>query len=266
MNARPAEMKQVFLILTAAGLGLILAGRVQANAEVYERSLPSVAMIVKFVGRQPRANGTGVVVDAKHRLLLTNYHVVRGGEEFLVVFPAYDNRTVVAESAYYAVNLIRLGIKGKVIAHDSKRDLAVIQLRQMPVGVRPVMLAESSPRPGDTLHAIGNSGFPQPALWRYLKGEVRQVYFARYQTEVTGGTDIEVQARVVETQMPSNPGDSGGPVLNDRGELAAITQGVNSALRLVSVSIDVSEVRAFLGTVPGYSPASDTSLAALPSQ
>ena len=52
----------------------------------------------------------------------------------------------------------------------------------------------------------------------------------------------------METQAPINSGDSGGPVLNSKGELVAIAQAIAPNARLVSYSVDISEVRTFLAS------------------
>src|SRR5205085_2359511 len=51
---------------------------------------------------------------------------------------------------------------------------------------------------------------------------------------------------VLETTSPINSGDSGGPVVNKSGELVAISQSLSPSARLVTYSVDISEVRAFL--------------------
>jgi tetratricopeptide (TPR) repeat protein len=50
----------------------------------------------------------------------------------------------------------------------------------------------------------------------------------------------------VLTEAPTNHGDSGGPVVNDAGELVGVTQGCKPNVSLQNFAIDVSEVRAFL--------------------
>jgi S1-C subfamily serine protease len=121
--------------------------------------------------------------------------------------------------------------------------LALIELDQVPEDARALRLAPQSPKPGQRVHSIGNPG-ASDALWLYTQGTVRQVYLRSF---VIDG-QLEVRARVVETQSPINPGDSGGPVVNDQGELVAIVESAYGAqpgkdIRLISTFIDVSEVK-----------------------
>src|SRR5262249_40828826 len=55
-----------------------------------------------------------------------------------------------------------------------------------------------------------------------------------------------IEASVILTPMPINPGDSGGPVVNDDGELVGGVSGWLTEVRQVSYCIDVKEVRAFV--------------------
>jgi S1-C subfamily serine protease len=104
-------------------------------------------------------------------------------------------------------------------------------------------LALESAKPGQCVHSIGNPS-SSDALWVYTRGEVRQVYHRTFRVD----GNFTIRARVVETQSPVNEGDSGGPVVNDRGELVAVVQSTfnTNKVHLISVFIDVSEVRLLL--------------------
>jgi S1-C subfamily serine protease len=60
---------------------------------------------------------------------------------------------------------------------------------------------------------------------------------------VGSGQQFTINCRIVETDSPINPGDSGGPVVNDRGEVIAVVSGWDTRVRNVTWTIDVSEVR-----------------------
>ena len=89
-------------------------------------------------------------------------------------------------------------------------------------------------------------------LWVYSSGTVRQIY-QRNQT-LPGFKNLTVKRfQCVETQSPLNPGDSGGPVVNDSGELIAVNDSITVSdkgnVSLRSFAIDVHEVRDFLEEV-----------------
>ncbi len=134
----------------------------------------------------------------------------------------------------------KLGIRGRVLGIDRKRDLALVELDRLPKGVKAIDLASEAIGPGAIVQSIGNSGSSE-ALWVFTSGTVRSVYQKQFRTGA-GEHDF----RVVETQSPINPGDSGGPVVNSSGELIGIAQSISPKARLVSYNVDVSEVKTFL--------------------
>jgi S1-C subfamily serine protease len=248
MTRLPINLKQAFASMAVLTLALFHARLSNADPQVYERTLRSTAWIVSPLAKENISFGTGFIADVKRKWIVTNYHVVEDRKKTVVFFPVYRSDRVVSEPKHYMDNIDKLGIAGTVIAVDKKRDLALIEVKSLPSGVFDVSLAARSPKPGETVHTIGSSGLKDGALWRYSKGEVRQVYATHFKARASEGTSLEIDARVVETQVPTNSGDSGGPVVNDKGELVAVTQSNDVKQRLVSYSIDVGELRSFLRT------------------
>jgi serine protease Do len=228
---------QVAVYAAVALLGL--AARANADSTVYKQTLASTTWVVAKT-ELGLSRGSGVLVDAERRLVLTNYHVTLDAREALVFFPYEKDGATVAERDFYVRNAAKLGIKGKVIAVDRKRDLALILLKSVEEGTPAVKLAETSPSPGDTVHSLGNPGV-SGALWAYASGNVRSVYKKKFRTGVG-----EHEFRVVETDSAINSGDSGGPVVNSNGELVAITQSISTKASLLSFSVDITEVKEFL--------------------
>jgi tetratricopeptide (TPR) repeat protein len=218
----------------------VTQSRAEGTAEeVYARTLRGTALVIT-----PTGSGSGWVIDLEKRLLVTNDHVVGAHEKVEVIFPAYDKGgRPVAEKDYYRKQARRY--LGDVIDSDGPRDLAVIRLReQPPEGVTAVKVAEREPRPGDRVHSIGNPG-ASDALWVYSAGTVRQVY----RKEWRYATGPARAGRIVETQSAINPGDSGGPVVNDAGELVAVVAGKLPEASLVSWFIAAAEVKEYVEEV-----------------
>jgi HEAT repeat protein len=199
------------------------------------------------------SSGSGSLVDRDNRLVLTNYHVVmshlKDRGRALAFFPMYDKGQEVVEKEKY-IKLVRRneGIAWHVVKYEPKKDLALIQLSGVPDGVKPIRIASRSPVSGDRVHSMGNPG-ASGSLWVYTQGSVRNVYHFEFPT---GGGDpkdaFNVSAQVVETDSPTNPGDSGGPMVNNRKELIAVTQSLRPGARAISLFIDASEVREFLAS------------------
>ena len=223
-----------------------VAAQDDSGTKVYKRVVRSVVWV-----HSPRsgglAQGSGTLIDKDRRLVLTNYHVVEDENRARVFFPAFRSGQIISEKSYYTDRIKQLAITGRVLARDKQADLSLVQINSVPEGVEAVPLAAGSPEPGQTVHAIGNAG-ASDALWGYVPGKVRQVYRKKWRVRLDGRT-LTFEARVVETDSPTNPGDSGGPLVNDRGELVGVTQGgvQPGKANLVSTFIDVSEVRQLLG-------------------
>ncbi len=210
-----------------------------AEKSIYERLLESTVWVVCPLPDGSAAMGTGSLVDRERRLILTNYHVVDEGDTITVFFPAFDDGELMVKRRYYFRHAEQY--EGQLVQHDRRRDLALLQLEDVPDEVKAVPLAPRSAKPSEAVHTVGNPGESEP-LWVYTPGTVRQVYDGELKTE--GGP--KVRARIVDTASAINPGDSGGPVVNWDGALVAVNQSHSIDARLISHCIDISEIRSFI--------------------
>ncbi|MBX9623951.1 MAG: trypsin-like peptidase domain-containing protein, partial [Gemmataceae bacterium] len=183
--------------------------------------------------------------DKGRRLVLTNYHVVGNVKDATVFFPAFDGKKVVPERRYYLDRARALGIPGEVVEVDKAADLALVRIDRVPEGAAELPLAADSPDPGQTVHSVGNPG-RSGALWVYTPGKVRQVYAKKWRAKLDDRHVHEFEARVVETDSPTNPGDSGGPLVDDAGRLVGVTEGGAIDAQSLSTFVDLSEVKRLL--------------------
>src|SRR4051812_47379288 len=219
----------LFAALTALWLAPVAAAQpkadppkadpVDAGASVYQKVVRSTVWVHSDRGGGRQAQGSGSLVDKGRRLVLTNYHVVGDVKNATVFFPQYEGKKVVPDRKAY-----RTGIPGEVVEIDKQADLALIRIDRVPDGVPELPLAKDTPDPGQSVHSIGNPG-KSGALWVYTPGKVRQVYSKKWKAQLDEKTVITFEAKVIETDSPTNPGDSGGPLVNDKGELVGVTQG-----------------------------------------
>ncbi len=229
MNASIITRARLTLCLMAT---LSLTGIMNANENVYDSAILSTAYIE---APQSGASGSGVLIDKEQRLVVTNEHVVAGSQQVAVFFPVIDKNRVIADKTWYGSHVDEIAIMATVISVDRERDIALLQLESVPDHVRAIEVGDSA-RPGQIVHSIGNPG-SSDALWVYTNGHVRANYFK----------DLgDNRMQVVETQSPINPGDSGGPMLNDEGQLVGISQSYMPNDRLVSNGVDISEISDFV--------------------
>src|SRR5262245_49043694 len=80
----------------------------RANPDVYKKVLPGTAWVVAdgddFLAGRSFNSGSGVVIDAERRLVVTNYHVVEERNEVLVFFPSTQGKQTQSDPQYYHKN------------------------------------------------------------------------------------------------------------------------------------------------------------------
>jgi HEAT repeat protein len=218
-----------------------------SGSDVYKHALSSVAWILN-----PRGSmGTGTLIDEKNRLVLTNYHVVFGGQNqrFRMHFAVYHEKN--GELVVERDKFVRLAYNdqpnwGHVVDMEPSKDLALIRIDFVPKNIHALPVAKLGVMPGQKVYSIGNAGVVGGSLWGYFSGEVRQVVHKTFMTGGGGIPPFEVNARMVEATSPSNPGDSGGPLVNERGELIGVTQGGLASRQNMNHFIDGSEATQFI--------------------
>ena len=155
--------------------------------ELVEELQPSVVSIVLDDGE-----GSGVIVDDD--TIVTNAHVVGGASEVQVVLAS--GRRVGAE----------------VEAVDVRTDLAVLSLpgEDLPGAT----FADELPRVGELAIAIGNPlGFEQTVTAGIVSGLHRAI-------PSSGQTPALID--LIQTDAPISPGNSGGALVNGRGEVIGV--------------------------------------------
>ena len=181
------------------------------NIRVYKSASPAVVSIQSRSG-----NGSGSIIDAKG-LVLTNAHVVRGSNVVNVTLS--DKRQ----------------FRGVVIASSRNPDLAVIRLEDVNVKLPTLSIASSnSIQVGQRAFAIGNP-------------------FGRFAGTLTTGiiSRIDRDRNFLQTDAALNPGNSGGPLLNTRGELVGVNTAIftaNSASSGIGLAIEADTVKKFIAS------------------
>ncbi len=146
--------------------------------------------------RRSQALGSGVIVDAEQGLVLTNAHVIDKADEITVRLN--DGRE----------------FKAELIGSDPGADIAVIKIEANKLVA--IKMADSEKiRVGDFVVAIGNPfGLSETVTSGIISGLGRS------------GLGIEGYEDFIQTDAAINVGNSGGALVNLRGELI----GVNTAI------------------------------------
>ncbi len=147
--------------------------------------------------------GSGVVVDEEGHVL-TNSHVVDGARSVSVSLA--DGRLFEAE----------------VVGQDETTDLAVVRLLEPPADLAPATLGTSADLAvGQAVLAIGNPlGLDSTATTGIISALDRPV--------VTQSRTESVVTNAIQVDAAVNPGNSGGPLFDSRGEVIGITSSIAS--------------------------------------
>ena len=166
----------------------------------------------KGTEKQEIGGGTGFIIS-QDGLILTNKHVILEEGAGYTVF-TNDGRKFSA----------------KVLARDPFQDLAIIKIEQNKMEPFPIVKLGDSDnlKSGQTVIAIGNAlgEFRNTVSTGVVSGLGRKI-------TASGGDFVETLEDVIQTDAAINKGNSGGPLLNLKGEVI----GINTAMVIGAQSI-----------------------------
>ena len=170
-----------------------LEGDILTPQENYAKNLPSVVFIQTY-GDEMIGTGTGVVLT-EDGYIITNAHVVAGGYHAEVVL---SDETV---------------LDAELVGWSADEDLAVLKVDA--TGLTPVVFGDSDLlQVGDSAYAMGNP----------LGEEYRSTFTDGIISALDRYVNVDdVYMSLIQTTTPINFGNSGGALLNDRGQLVGIT-------------------------------------------
>lgn len=173
----------------------IMPSVVSVDQRVREHDLFSDREFVETAG-----SGSGVIIS-QSGLILTNNHVVAGGD--ILVVRTGDNRT----------------FQAKVVGTDPTADLAVIKINA--TNLVPAELGDSDKlQVGQWVLAVGNPlGYSNTVSAGVVSSLKRTL-------PVPGETGVALLMDAIQTDAAINPGNSGGALANTQGQLV----GINSAI------------------------------------
>jgi S1-C subfamily serine protease len=216
-------MRKTTMHKTRPALALVLAAALslaaqtaltpdeQNTIEVVKKNKNSVVFVTNiglvrdfFWGseeKMPRGSGSGLVWDDKGHIV-TNFHVIEEGVEFVVTLPNQEQRNA------------------KLVGKEETKDIAVLKIQGTTNGLFPVTVGASRDlQVGQKVIAIGNPfGFD----YTVTKGIVSALG-----RKMVGAGDVTIRD-MIQTDASINPGNSGGPLLNSAGELIGMNTMIYS--------------------------------------
>lgn len=214
--------------------------------------------LATLIVRDESGWGSGALISADG-WFLTNYHVValQAQEAALTGRPAVLD--VIIPQMINGTLKDRAPVKATLYRADPARDLALLKLNRLPVGVEamPHFRLAAQVSDGEDCIVIGSQGMG-PA-WMPRGGEVAQKFrFPDDLSEVVTGFrasgNIIDRGRmtVIASTVSVSWGDSGGPLLNSRGELIGITYAspLNASRGSIGWHVALEHLRGFISNRP----------------
>ncbi len=163
--------------------------------------------------RKTRSLGSGVVVDAGRGYVLSNHHVIEDSQQIIVTFK--DGRQ----------------LEARLIGSDPRTDVAVLQISADNLTAVPISDSDRL-RVGDFAIAIGNPfGLGQTVTSGIVSA------LGRSGLGLRGEDNRQNYEEFIQTDAAINIGNSGGALVNLRGELIGINTAILSPNRGGSVGI-----------------------------
>lgn len=193
----------------------------EAVSGVAGRVAPAVVFIEVHHRRRRRGRrsgqGSGFVV-APDGFVLTNSHVVRGASEVRVSL--LDGQQ----------------LRARVVGEDRATDLALLRVHA--TGLPYVDLSTVEPLPGQLAVAIGNPlGFQHTVSAGVVSGLGRTL----------PGRDGLLLDEVLQHTAPINPGSSGGPLVDTRGQVLGVNTAVIPYSQGIGFAVSAETARWVLG-------------------
>jgi len=152
-------------------------------------------------------SGSGFFITPN--VVVTSNHVIRGASRIEIV---YNNE---------------IQLTGVVIGSDEASDLALLRVSGLEDIVSPLVLANSgSVRQGSRVYAIG---FPLPLVMGMQPKLSEGI--------ISSTAGLLGDLRMYQISTPVQPGNSGGPLLNDRAEVVGVVTGSLNAANMMKEGI-----------------------------
>jgi len=162
--------------------------------------------ISRRASEDPAGYGSGCYIrtdeDGQGGYLLTNYHVVQNGDLFTALW---------LDGTEMALSLV---------GYDDGTDIAVLKFEDTaPEDARPIPMGDSDAlQIGELAICIGNPGAGENTLF----GTVTAGIISGLERQDINADNFTRSVSVIQTDAPINTGNSGGALLNAKGELVGI--------------------------------------------
>ncbi|MGZ8942190.1 MAG: trypsin-like peptidase domain-containing protein [Methylobacter sp.] len=169
-----------------------------------------VLRIINVQGEKSRASGTGFLIN-NEGYLVTNHHVVKDADRLIILDGGLEKQNIKFASVVWV---------------SPHYDLAVIQAKDLQTNRHPLTLSSPESSGLDKGDEVWKFGFPGGSDVGALEGVSIQVKIDSGKVRVIENRIMDSQSgdsySIVEHGATVNPGDSGGPLTNQCGNVIAV--------------------------------------------
>lgn len=216
--------------------------QILTEQEISEKILPSIVCIQNYqtsssqfffnpwqddTSLSPAGEGSGIIIS-EDGYIITNAHVINGADSLKVV--SYDGSTYEA----------------KLIGSDNVTDLAVIKIEATGLTVAEFGLS-SDLKVGDKVIAAGNPGGMEFGF------SITVGYVSALNRSITS-TDTGYTMNCIQTDAAVNPGNSGGALVNQYGQVVGIVSSkiVATSYEGLSFAIPSDDAQSIVSDLKAY--------------
>ncbi|MBP3554625.1 MAG: trypsin-like peptidase domain-containing protein, partial [Clostridia bacterium] len=188
--------------------------KVFTSKEIFDLINPGTVEIKTYrMNDQYYSLGSGFFID-EDGLLLTNYHVIEESRSYKVTL---------SDGTVYDVS--------EVVAYDIDKDIALLQVDTQGNKVPYLEIAPELPAVGDFVYALGSSlgltGTFSNGIVSYVNRTVKDIPNVNF----------------IQTTTPISSGNSGGPLVNDKGYVIGINSASYTEGQNLNLAIEISQYR-----------------------
>ena len=188
--------------------------KVFTSKEIFDLINPGTVEIKTYrLNHQYWGLGSGFFIS-EDGLLLTNYHVIEEARAYQVT---------TSDGTVYDVT--------RVVAYDIDKDIAILKVNTKGKKMPYLEIAPELPAVGDAVYAIGSSlgltGTFSSGIVSYVNRTVKDIPNVNF----------------IQTTTPISSGNSGGPLVNDKGYVIGINSASYTEGQNLNLAIEISQYR-----------------------
>ncbi|HQQ93983.1 MAG TPA: trypsin-like peptidase domain-containing protein [Bacteroidia bacterium] len=226
--------------------GFVVSGNSRMKADnllIKQIAVSSIASSNSASDQNVKATGSGVIISSTG-YLLTNHHVVENSQKFVVEINTPNS------SQEYKAELVKV---------DKENDLAVLKINDPAFknmeNLRYAFKESGTLEVGSSVFTLG---YPLA-----LNGMGKEVKFT--DGKISAKTGYEGAMNTFQTTVPVQPGNSGGPVFNNQGQLIGVINASVKNTDNVSYAVKLNYIRNLIEVLnESLETPSDNSIANLP--